>query len=193
MVLAADPDQAFIGPSGPIPPMIPDEQGTPVMTPAPSPALDKAMALARIDLAPDTHRPPPTRNVVVATVVAIVGSLVADAVLVAIGQAAFPSTRGYVHFQFPDYAKLTVVGVVIACLAWPVVTRITSAPRWLFLRLAVLVTAVLLLPDLWLLVMGAPPLAVLVLVLMHLAIAVVTYASLVTLAPVRRRRRRAAR
>jgi hypothetical protein len=129
--------------------------------------------------------------VVVATVVAVVGSLLADAVLVAVGEAVFPSTKGYVHFQFADYAKLTVVGVLIACLAWPVVTRISSAPRWLFLRLAVLVTAVLLLPDVWLLVKGEAPLAVLVLVLMHLAIAVVTYTSLVGLAPVRRRRRRA--
>ena len=161
---------------------------TPLQTTTPT--LDRAMSLARIDLTPD-HRPPRARNVVVATVVAVVGSLLADAALVAVGEAVFPSTKGYVHFQFADYAKLTVVGVVIACLAWPVVTRISSAPRWLFLRLAVLVTAVLLLPDVWLLVKGEPALAVLVLVLMHLAIGVVTYNSLVRLAPVRRRRRRA--
>jgi len=149
---------------------------TPLQTTTPT--LDRAMSLARIDLTPD-HRPPRARNVVVATVVAVVG------------EAVFPSTKGYVHFQFADYTKLTVVGVVIACLAWPVVARISSAPRWLFLRLAVLVTAVLLLPDVWLLVKGEPALAVLVLVLMHLAIGVVTYNSLVRLAPVRRRRRRA--
>jgi hypothetical protein len=130
--------------------------------------------------------------VVLATVVAVAGSLLADAALVAIGQAVFPSTKGYVHFQFPDYAKLTVVGVVVACLAWPVVARISSAPRWLFLRLAVLVTVVLLLPDVWLLLKGEPGLAVLVLMVMHLAIAVVTYNSLVHLTPVRRRRRRPA-
>ena len=57
-----------------------------------------------------------------------------------IGQAVFPSTRGYAHFQFADYAKLTVIGVVIACAAWPAVTRVYAAPRWLFFRLAVLVT-----------------------------------------------------
>jgi hypothetical protein len=28
-----------------------------------------------------------------------------------------------VHFQIRDYAKLTVIGVAIACLAWPVVMR----------------------------------------------------------------------
>ena len=60
------------------------------------------------------------------------------------------ATKGYAHFQFQDYGKLTVIGVVIACIAWPVVTRIGSAPRWLFFWLAVLVTLVLWLPDLYL-------------------------------------------
>ena len=52
-----------------------------------------------------------------ASVISVAGSLAADAVLVAIGAAVFPSTRGYVHFRFSDYAKLTVIGGVIACLA----------------------------------------------------------------------------
>ena len=43
---------------------------------------------------------------------------------------------------------------MIACLAWPVVTRISFAPRWLFLRMAVLVTLVLWLPDLYILANG---------------------------------------
>ena len=91
-----------------------------------------------------------------ASIISVAGSLAADAVLVAIGTAIFPSTKGYVHFRFSDYAKLTVIGVVIACLAWPVVTRISSAPRWLFLRMAVLVTLVLWLPDLYILANGEP-------------------------------------
>ena len=70
-------------------------------------------------------------------------------------------------------------------MAWPVVTRVSSAPRWLFLRLAVLVTVVLWLPDLYILHQGQPPSAVAVLMLMHLAIAQVTYNLLVRLAPVR--------
>jgi hypothetical protein len=41
----------------------------------------------------------------------------------------FPSTKGYGHFQFSDYAKLTIIGVIIACVAWPIVTRIYSAHR----------------------------------------------------------------
>jgi hypothetical protein len=114
----------------------------------------------------------------------VAGSLAADAVLVAIGTAIFPSTRGYVHFRFSDYAKLTVIGVVIACLAWPIVTRISSVPRWLFFRLAVLVTLVLWLPDLYILANGEPPSAVAVLMVMHLAIALVTYNCLVRIARV---------
>ena len=124
---------------------------------------------------------------VLATVVSLVGSLAVDAVLVAIGEALFPSTKGYGHFQFGDYSKLTIIGVIIACVAWPIVTRISSAPRWLFFRLAIVVTLILFLPDLYILKQGQPPKAVAVLMCMHLAIAVVTYNALVHLAPVRPR------
>ncbi len=119
----------------------------------------------------------------VATVVSLAGSLVADAVLVAAGESVFPTTKHFVHFQFSDYARLTVAGVVIACLAWPVVTRITSRPRWLFFRMAVVVTLVLLVPDVYILHLGEPVRAVGVLMLMHLAIALVTYNALVHIAP----------
>ena len=56
-------------------------------------------------------------------------TLVADASLVVIGQAVFPGTRGYVHFQFHDYAKLTVIGVIIACAAWAVVRGMSGQMR----------------------------------------------------------------
>jgi Na+/melibiose symporter-like transporter len=152
------------------------------------PALARRqLSMVRVDFAPD-HEQPTTARVAIATVVAVLGSLLADAALVAIGKAVFPSTKGYEHYQFGDYAKLTVIGVIFACLAWPVVTRVSSAPRWLFSRLAVLVTLVLLLPDVALLVKGDPPKAVLVLVLMHLAIAFVTYFALVGIAAVKPRR-----
>ena len=149
--------------------------------------VEDVTSLARLDFSP-RHRQPSTARVVVAAVVALVGSLAADALLVVIGTRVFPSTAGYVHFQFADYAKLTVIGVIGACVAWPVVTRICSDPRWLYLRLAVLVTLVLLLPDVWILAHGASTEAVLVLVLMHLAIAVVTYNAMVRIAPVSGRR-----
>jgi hypothetical protein len=150
---------------------------------AQSTLVDRSLGLARLDLAP-THRQPRAQALFLATLVAIVGSLVADAVIVAIGKAVFPTTKGYAHFLFADYAKLTVIGVVISCAAWPIITRVTSAPRWLFFRLAILVSAVLLLPDVWLLSRSQPPKAVAVLVVMHIAIAIVTYNALVRLAPV---------
>jgi hypothetical protein len=146
--------------------------------------LRQAASLARLDFSPQ-HRQPSAGRVLLATVASIAGSLAVDALLVVIGEHIFPSTRGYVHFRFSDYAKLTVIGVIIACAAWPVVTRLTSAPRWLFMRLAVLVTLVLLLPDLYILYQGQPIRAVAILMLMHLAIALVTYHLLVHLAPAR--------
>ena len=147
-------------------------------------AVDRVLRLFHVDFAP-AGRPPSAVSVVAASIVSIAGSLAADAILVTIGQAVFPSTRGYAHFQFPDYSKLTVIGVMIACLAWPVVTRISSAPRWLFLRMAVAVTLVLWLPDVYILALGAPPKAVAFLLLMHLAIALVTYNCLVHIAKIR--------
>lgn len=154
----------------------------PVQLPQP---VDRVLRAFRVDFAP-AHRQPSAVRVVAATIASIAGSLAADALLVVIGQAVFPSTRGYVHFRFSDYAKLTVIGVVIACLAWPVVTRISSDPRWLFLRMAVAVTLVLWLPDVYILARGQPPRAVAVLFVMHLAIAVITYNCLVRLAGTRR-------
>ncbi|HXW87328.1 MAG TPA: hypothetical protein VEJ42_03635 [Streptosporangiaceae bacterium] len=154
------------------------------MASQPPAPIDRVLRLFHLDFAP-AHRQPRTISVVIATVLALVGSLAADALLVTIGSAVFPSTRGYVHFQVLDYGKLTVIGVVIACAAWPIVTRISSAPRWLFLRMAIAVTLVLWLPDVYILMRGQPPRAVAVLFVMHLAIAVVTYNCLVRIARIR--------
>jgi hypothetical protein len=146
--------------------------------------LQKVLGLIHLDFAPK-HQQPSGGRVVLATVVSLAGSLLADALLVVIAQAVFADTKGYSHFQFADYCKLTVIGVIIACIAWPVTTRITSQPRWMFFRMAVLVTLVLWLPDVYILVNGQPAKAVGFLFAMHLAIALVTYNALVRLAPVR--------
>jgi hypothetical protein len=142
--------------------------------------LTSALRFFRIDF--DPGHQPSFVAVAIATVLSLAGSLLADAALVAIGQHVFPSTRGYGHFQLSDYGKLTVIGVLIACIAWPVVTRITSSPRWVFFRMAIVVTVVLWAPDVYILVKGQPPRAVAVLMVMHLAIAIVTYNSLVHIA-----------
>lgn len=134
-----------------------------------------------------------TKAMSLATAASLAGSLLADAVLVVIAGALMPEAKGYVHFQFGDYARLTVIGVLIACAAWPVTTRITSQPRWMFLRMAVLVTLALWLPDVYILMKGQPANAVAVLFVMHVAIALVTYNALVRLAPVRALRRPAHR
>jgi Family of unknown function (DUF6069) len=146
--------------------------------------VDRVLRLFRVDFAP-VHRQPSAVSVIGAAIISVAGSLAVDALLVVVGEAVFPSTKGYQHFQFADYSKLTVIGVVIACLAWPVVTRVSSAPRELFLGLAVAVTLVLWLPDVYILIQGQPARAVAVLFVMHLAIAVVTYNCLVRVAKTR--------
>jgi hypothetical protein len=81
--------------------------------------------------------------------------------------------------------------VVAACIGWPVVVRFCSTPRWLYLRAAVVVTVVLLLPDLAIWIQGQPGRAVAFLALMHVAIAVITYVAVTSLArprPAARRR-----
>ena len=147
-------------------------------------ALRQPAMLIYLDFAP-TRRQPSAVRIVLATLVSLIGSLAADALIVVVGVALFPHTKGYVHFHFSDYSKLTVIGVLIACAAWPIVTRITSKPRWMFIRMAVLVTVILLLPDFYILYLGQPGTAVAILMVMHLAIALVTYNALVRLAPTR--------
>jgi hypothetical protein len=152
--------------------------------------IDQALPLVRVDFPQEPGQPRRLR-LAIAAAASIVGSLAADVLLVAIGTTLFPGTKGYVHFRLSDYGKLTVIGVVVACIAWPIVTWISSSPRWLFFRLAILVTLFLWLPDLYILYKGQPAKAVAVLMVMHLAIAVVTYNSLVHVAPDTRRFRRA--
>jgi uncharacterized protein with PQ loop repeat len=59
----------------------------------------------------------------------------------------------------------------------------------MFFRMAVLVTLVLWLPDVYILIQGQPAKAVGMLFVMHVAIALVTYNALVYLAPIRAVRR----
>lgn len=149
-----------------------------------APLLNRTLAMARVDWTP-SHQQPKMVRVAIATVIAIAGALVADALIVALGTTLFPGTAGNEHFAFTDYAKLTVIGVLFGCAGWPVVTRCSSAPRWLYGRLVVLATLVLFLPDAWLLLRGQAPDAVAVLVVMHMAVALVIYIAVVNIAPVR--------
>ena len=128
--------------------------------------------------------PPALRRVAAAGLAAAAVSLAADLVLVAVGRAAFTVPASFGKFAFGTYALLTVLGVAGATGAWALVTRLSSRPKWLLTRLAALVTALFLIPDFLLLgTPGNPAGPVVILMLMHLAIAAITYVALLTIAP----------
>jgi hypothetical protein len=122
----------------------------------------------------------------VSIVVAVGLSILACWGIAAVGVAIVPSMAGYEHFQFVDYSKLTIIGVVIAGLAWPVATLLSSDARRLYLLSAVVVVVVSFAPDLWILHGGQPIFGVAVLMVMHCALGVVTYPVIVYGAPQRR-------
>lgn len=153
--------------------------------PPTTPSWERTLARLHVDVHGSQPGPSPVL-VIVATVVAVAGSLVADALLVHLGQHVYPRVRHYGHFHFSDYGKLTVIGVLVACAGWPLVARFSTAPRRVFGWLAVLVTVVLFAPDAYIYVVQKQPgEGVFVLIWMHVAIAIVTYVALVTIAPPR--------
>jgi hypothetical protein len=117
-----------------------------------------------------------------ATAVALTLALLGDTVLARLAAQLQPSLSNYPHFQFHDYAKLTIIGVVFACVGWLALAFVGYEPRWLYFRLSILGTLVLYLPDLWLLVRGQPAAAVGTLVVMHLAVIVAIYFSMTVIA-----------
>ena len=146
-------------------------------------------ALARWGLDfPSGAAQPRAWRFVVATVVAVGLSIAACAALVAVGIRVFPSTAGH-----PSDAITTpmTVSLVIASLGWPAACYVSTRARRLYLVLAVLVSIAALAPDAWILYQGQSAQAVLVLVWMHGALAVVTYLSMVLIAPQRTPPRRA--
>jgi len=126
--------------------------------------------------------------VVAAGLAAAAVSLATDVVLATIGRAVLSVPESFDKFAFGTYAVLTVVGVAGAMATWSALTRLSSRPQWLLTRLAALASALFLIPDFLLLgTPGNPTGPVVILMLMHLAIAVVTYTALIKIAPVRGR------
>lgn len=154
---------------------------------APSPAghepawLERVRHVARLDLRPGA--PPPNVRWVLAALASVAGSLALNALAVHVATTAFPSTRHFSHFRFDDYGTLTVIGVLFAAGGWAALVRLSSAARWLCFRLAIALTLVLWLPDLWILAQGETAKGVATLMVMHLLIALVTYNLLVRVAP----------
>jgi hypothetical protein len=142
-------------------------------------------ALIRADL-PGRRGTPHASRFVIAAVAAVLLSLLACAAVAAVTIALVPSVGGYEHLRFHDWAKLTVVGIVLASLGWPLAGALWSRARVPFLILTALVTVVSFAPDLWIWRQGQPTAGVLALLVMHVAVAVVTYPALVLIAPRRR-------
>jgi hypothetical protein len=126
--------------------------------------------------------PPSTTRVLTASVLSVFASVLADAVLVKIVTSQNHAIRDFSHFRFADYASLTVIGVVLACVAWVFVVRATREPRRLFFRLAIVVMLGLWIPDLLLFIKHENSEAVATLMAMHLVIAIITYNLLVHIA-----------
>jgi hypothetical protein len=122
--------------------------------------------------------------VAVVTSLASLASVIVNATLVWLAKAFDPSLRNYSHFRLWDYGTLTVLGVTAAGAAWYLATRSLPSPRHTFFRVAVIVTLALWVPDLWLLIKHEPTRAVVFLVIMHAAVALITYNLLVYSAPV---------
>lgn len=144
----------------------------------------KLRAYLHLDFPWGSAQPGPIRFIA-AAIIAVAGSVLACWILAEVAVIAMPSTAAYEHFQFTDYTRLTVIGVVVASVAWPLTTLLSSQARRLFLWLAVIMTVVSLAPDAWIIHQGQPLRAVFVLMLMHFALAFVTYPVLVFGAPQR--------
>jgi hypothetical protein len=131
-----------------------------------------------------SQRGPAPRRLTVAGLAAAAISLAADVELAAVGRAVFTVPASFGKLGFGSYALLTVLAVAGATVVWGAVTRLSSRPNWLFTRLVALAAAVFGIPDFLLLgTPGNPGGPVAILMLMHLTIAVVTYATLVKIAP----------
>jgi hypothetical protein len=141
----------------------------------------RAQALTNLDFQRLSHLPSLPR-IALAGVASIVATLVADAVLVAIGRAVFDPPGWFGPFHFGSYAPLTVLGVVGATVGWAILVQVSSRPRWVLWRAAIVVTVVLLIPD-FVILPSNPTGGVVTLMVMHITIAVVTYWALLSIAP----------
>ncbi|MGH9099108.1 MAG: DUF6069 family protein, partial [Acidimicrobiales bacterium] len=143
--------------------------------------LERVRRAARLDLRPG--RPPSGIRWMLATLASVALALALDALAVHVATSEFPSTRHFSHFDFTDYGTLTVGGVLFGAVGWAAVSRLSSSAHWLLFRLAVIVSVVSWLPDVWILFEGETAKGVATLMVMHLVVAVVTYNLLVRVAP----------
>jgi len=140
----------------------------------------------RLDL-PKGQAQPSWWRWIIGAVVAVLGSLLVCVAIAKLVSSADPSIASYQHFEFSDYSRLTIVGVVSACIGWPIVALLSTTARRIYLWAAIIVVVVSLAPDLWILHLGQPVVGVAALALMHVGLGLVTYPAMVFLAPQRLR------
>lgn len=146
------------------------------------PPVRLAVRLTRLDLRPSALQPSLLRTAL-GIAIGVLVSVGLNWLLARTAIVLFPSLAGFPHFQFSDYGRLTVLGALIACFGWPILTRLSSSPGWIYGWVAVLGTMVLWLPDLYIwMVLHEPGRAVLVLATMHVAVVLVSCVSMVTVA-----------
>jgi hypothetical protein len=140
------------------------------------------MRVTGVDFRPSTRQPS-----IILTVLGIAAgvllSLLVNMLIVHLAVGFWPALADYEHFRLPDYGRLTVLGSLIACAGWPVLTRISSAPVRVYLLIAALGTLVLWLPDLYILfVLHEPAHAVATLMVMHVAVPFVSCLTMIVVA-----------
>lgn len=147
---------------------------------APTP-IRRAMELIRLDLRP--LRPLPSLGrIALAGLLSALASVVACVIISEAGKALLSPPASFDKFNPPGYIVLTVLGVAAATVGWAILVRMTSQPRWCLKVAAVIVTIVLLLPDVAILPHD-PTGAVIVLMIEHVVIAVITTWLLLRVSP----------
>jgi hypothetical protein len=147
----------------------------------PPTAIRRAQEVTRLDLRP-LHPPPSLGRIALAGVLSAVASVVACVILSEAGKALLSPPASFDKFTPPGYIVLTVLGVAAATVGWAILVRMTSQPRWCLTVAAVLVTIVLLLPDVAILPQD-PTSDVVVLMIEHVAIAIITTWLLLRVSP----------
>jgi hypothetical protein len=130
-------------------------------------------------------RTPHPGRLAVAAVLSIVVANLVNALLALIGWSVFNVPDDFDQFQPAAYVILTVFGVIGASIAWAIIAAKSKNPVTLLYRLALIVVPVTLLADVALLVGGASPAGVIVLMIMHATVGVITYYALTRIAPAR--------
>jgi len=128
-----------------------------------------------------TTAPRVALGLLAAAVVAVLGNA-----LIALAVAALRPGGVEKGLQFPEYASLTVLGVLLGTAGWALVRRFSARPRAVLRVLVPVVVVLSLVPDLALLAGGTTLLNVVGLMLMHVVVAAAVVPTLARVLPLPR-------